>query len=104
MAPFVFAGAWAVSVDQLGVDQFDPFTKPAAMYGGGMFFSLPRSRIEAFGDSVGVSYRFAARLPFLRRSAKYAVAHSSRANGSAVIVVGLRSESYESPGRGGART
>lgn len=58
VAPFVFAGAGAVSVDQLGVDQFDPFTKPAAMYGGGMFFSLPRSRIEAFGEVKGLTYRW----------------------------------------------
>jgi hypothetical protein len=35
LAPFLFAGLGAVSIDQLGVDRFAPFTRPAAMYGGG---------------------------------------------------------------------
>jgi hypothetical protein len=58
LAPFVFGGAGAVSVDQLGVDQFEPFTRPALMYGGGVFYVIPRSRIEMFGEVKGLTYRW----------------------------------------------
>jgi opacity protein-like surface antigen len=60
LAPFVFAGVGAVSVDQLGFDQFKPFTKPAVMYGGGLFYPIPRSRIEVFGELKGLTYRWDA--------------------------------------------
>jgi opacity protein-like surface antigen len=60
LAPFVFGGVGAVSVDQLGLDQFDPFTKPALMYGGGLFYPIPRSRIEVFGEVKGLTYRWDA--------------------------------------------
>jgi hypothetical protein len=58
LAPFVFGGAGAVSVDQLGVDQFKPFTRPALMYGGGLFYAIPRTRVEAFGEVKGLTYRW----------------------------------------------
>ena len=57
-APFAFAGLGAVSVDQLGIDQFEPFTRPAAMFGGGLFYAIPRSRLEAFGELKGLTYRW----------------------------------------------
>jgi opacity protein-like surface antigen len=57
-SPFAFAGVGAVSIDQLGVDQFDPFTKPAGMVGGGVFYSLPRSRVEVFGEVKGLTYKW----------------------------------------------
>ncbi len=57
-APFAFAGLGAVSVDQLGIDQFEPFTRPAAMYGGGIFYAIPRTRVEAFGELKGLTYRW----------------------------------------------
>lgn len=60
VSPFVFGGAGAVSVDQLGLDQFKPFTRPALMYGGGLFYAIPRSRIEAFGEVKGLTYRWNA--------------------------------------------
>jgi opacity protein-like surface antigen len=59
-APFAFAGLGAVSVDQLGVDRFEPFTRPAVMYGGGLFYAIPRSRIEVFGEIKGLTYRWNA--------------------------------------------
>lgn len=59
-APFAFAGLGAVSVDQLGVDRFEPFTRPAVMYGGGMFYAIPRSRLEVFGEIKGLTYRWNA--------------------------------------------
>lgn len=58
VAPFVFGGVGAVSVDQMGLDQFKPFTRPALMYGGGLFLPIPRSRIEAFGEVKGLTYRW----------------------------------------------
>lgn len=58
LAPFLFAGFGAVSIDQLGIDRFAPFTRPAAMYGGGVFYAIPRSRIEAFGELKGLTYRW----------------------------------------------
>lgn len=60
VSPFVFGGAGAVSVDQLGLDQFKPFTRPALMYGGGLFYAIPRTRIEAFGEVKGLTYRWNA--------------------------------------------
>jgi len=57
-APFAFAGVGAVSVDQVGVDRFEPFTRPAVMYGGGLFYSIPRSRVEVFGEIKGLTYRW----------------------------------------------
>jgi hypothetical protein len=58
ITPFAFGGLGAVSVDQLGVDQFKPFTRPALMYGGGLFYPIPRSRLEAFGELKGLTYRW----------------------------------------------
>jgi len=58
VAPFVFAGAGAVSIDQLGVDTFRPTTRPAVMYGGGVFYTIPRSRFEVFGEIKGLTYRW----------------------------------------------
>lgn len=57
-APFAFAGLGAVTVDQLGVDRFEPFTRPAVMYGGGLFYAIPRSRVEVFGEIKGLTYRW----------------------------------------------
>lgn len=57
-SPYVFAGAGAVSIDQLGIDQFAPFTKPAGMVGGGVFYALPRSQVEVFGEVKGLTYRW----------------------------------------------
>ena len=58
ISPFVFGGLGAVSIDQLGVDQFKPFTRPALMYGGGVFYGIPRSRVEVFCELKGLTYRW----------------------------------------------
>jgi hypothetical protein len=58
LAPFLFAGGGAVSVDQLGIDRFEPFTRPALMYGGGLFYAIPRTHLEAFGELKGLTYRW----------------------------------------------
>jgi hypothetical protein len=58
LAPFLFAGVGAVSVDQLGIDQFKPFTRPAVMYGGGLFYAFPQSRVEVFGELKGLTYQW----------------------------------------------
>ncbi|HET9710055.1 MAG TPA: outer membrane beta-barrel protein [Gemmatimonadales bacterium] len=58
LAPFLFAGGGAVSVDQLGIDRFAPFTRPAAMYGAGLFYAIPRTHVEVFGELKGLTYRW----------------------------------------------
>ncbi len=58
VAPFVFLGAGAVTIDQLGIDQFQPTTRAAAMYGGGLFYAVPRTRLELFGEVKGLTYRW----------------------------------------------
>jgi hypothetical protein len=57
-APFGFVGLGAVSVDQIGLDQFDPFTKAAITLGGGLGYAIPRSRLEAFGEVKGITYKW----------------------------------------------
>jgi opacity protein-like surface antigen len=59
-APFVFLGAGAVSVDQLDLDTFHPFTRGAGMVGGGMFYVIPRSHVELFGEVKGLTYKWNA--------------------------------------------
>jgi opacity protein-like surface antigen len=56
--PFAFVGLGAVSVDQIGLDRFDPFTKAAFTLGGGMGYAIPGSRIEAFGELKGITYKW----------------------------------------------
>src|SRR5512143_2815416 len=56
--PFEFGGVGAVSVDQLGLDTFKPFTRPALMYGGGLFYPIPRSRVGVLGEVKGLTYRW----------------------------------------------
>jgi hypothetical protein len=58
LAPFLFAGGGAVSVDQLGIDTFEPFTRPAAMYGGGLRYAIPRTHFEVLGEVKGLTYRW----------------------------------------------
>lgn len=57
-APYVFLGAGAVSIDQLGLDSFRPTTRPAVMYGGGVFYALPRTRLELVGEIKGLTYNW----------------------------------------------
>lgn len=57
-APFAFIGLGGASVDQVGLDQFEPFSKPAAMVGGGLAYGIPRSRFEVFGEVKGISYKW----------------------------------------------
>jgi opacity protein-like surface antigen len=57
-APFAFIGVGGASIDQDGVDQFEPFSKPAAMLGGGIAYSFPRSPLEVFGAVKGISYKW----------------------------------------------
>lgn len=56
--PFAFAGAGAVTIDQLGFDAFDPVTKPALMYGAGVFYTIPATRLEMVGELKGLSYNW----------------------------------------------
>ena len=57
-APFLFAGAGAVSIDQLGLDTFRPTTRPAVMYGGGLSYDIPNTRLDVFGEIKGLTYKW----------------------------------------------
>jgi outer membrane protein with beta-barrel domain len=56
--PYVFAGAGAVTIDQLGLDTFSPTTRPAVMYGGGLFYAIPQTRLEMVGEVKGLTYNW----------------------------------------------
>lgn len=56
--PFVFAGAGAVSIDQLGLDTFSPTTRPAVMYGAGLFYRIQGTRLELVGEVKGLTYNW----------------------------------------------
>lgn len=56
--PFVFAGAGAVTIDQLGLDAFEPVTKPALIYGAGLFYTIPQTRLEMIGELKGLTYNW----------------------------------------------
>lgn len=58
VAPFLFIGGGAVTIDQVGIDQFPHATRAAAMYGGGLFYAIPHSRFELFGEVKGLTYRW----------------------------------------------
>jgi Outer membrane protein beta-barrel domain len=56
--PFLFAGLGAVSIDQLNPEAFDPTTRPAALFGGGMFYQIPSSKLELLGEIKGLTYNW----------------------------------------------
>ena len=56
--PFLFAGLGAVSIDQLFPEAFDPTTRPAAMFGGGVYYQIPKSRVEIMGELQGLTYNW----------------------------------------------
>ncbi len=58
LTPYGFLGVGAVSIDQLGLDQFRPTTKAALMYGVGAYYEIPRTRFEVFGEVKGLSYKW----------------------------------------------
>lgn len=56
--PYAFAGAGAVTIDQLGLDSFSPTTRPAVMVGGGLFYRVPQTRFELVGEVKGLAYNW----------------------------------------------
>ena len=58
LTPFVFLGAGGVSIDQLGLDSFSPATRPALMYGGGVFVPVARTRLDLVGELKGLTYNW----------------------------------------------
>lgn len=58
VSPYIFAGAGAVSIDQLGLDAFRPTTRAAVMYGGGMFYVIPKTRFDVLCEIKGLTYRW----------------------------------------------
>jgi hypothetical protein len=60
LAPYAFAGGGAVTVMQTGHEAtMATFTRPAAMFGVGLFFQAPRSTFEMFLEGKGLVYAWA---------------------------------------------
>lgn len=57
-SPFVFGGLGAVSIDQLNPEAFDPTTRPAAMFGGGVYYKMSSTRLEIMGEIKGLTYNW----------------------------------------------
>ncbi|MGE0442297.1 MAG: outer membrane beta-barrel protein [Gemmatimonadales bacterium] len=63
VAPFVFGGAGAVTIDQQGPtadDAFGRFTKPAAMFGAGMAMALPNAPVDVLLQGKALTYKWEA--------------------------------------------
>lgn len=58
LTPFAFAGGGAVTIDQVHDSQIPVFTRPAAMLGAGLAYTLPRSRFDVFGEAKSLTYRW----------------------------------------------
>ena len=58
VTPFLFAGAGAVSIDQLGFDTFSPTTRAAVMYGAGAFLDIKGTPLSIMGEIKGLSYNW----------------------------------------------
>jgi hypothetical protein len=58
VVPYLFAGGGAVTIDQLGIDQFRPATRPAVMFGGGLFYNIKPTAFDFVGEIKGLTYRW----------------------------------------------
>jgi hypothetical protein len=56
--PYVFGGLGAVSIDQLNPEAFDPTTRAAVTFGGGVFYKIPESPVEVMGEIKGLTYNW----------------------------------------------
>lgn len=57
VAPYGFVGGGAVTVVETGAEAtMQSFTRPAAMFGLGMFFEVPRSSLQMFAEGKGLVY------------------------------------------------
>jgi opacity protein-like surface antigen len=58
-APYMFAGAGGVTVHQdTGKQTVPTFTKMAEMFGAGLSYKIPNSKVEIFGEGKGLTYQF----------------------------------------------
>jgi opacity protein-like surface antigen len=59
VTPYLFLGGGAVTIDELGsAATISPFTKPAAMFGAGLFYSFFGTRFELFAQAKDLVYRW----------------------------------------------
>ncbi len=59
VTPYLFVGGGALTVRQVDATAtINPFTKPAAMFGLGFFYALPRTRLELFAEAKDLVYRW----------------------------------------------
>lgn len=60
-APYGFVGLGAVTIAGAGSSSaIRTFTRPAAMFGLGLFLDLPHSNIQVFGEGKGMVYSWSA--------------------------------------------
>jgi hypothetical protein len=58
-APYVFVGAGGVTVHQdTGRQTVPTFTRMAEMFGGGLTYKIPKTKVEIFGEGKGLTYQF----------------------------------------------
>jgi hypothetical protein len=63
LAPFVFGGGGAVTVDQRGstaLETVDRFTRGAGMFGAGLSYVIPGSPVELLAEGKALAYKWAA--------------------------------------------
>ncbi len=58
VTPFAFAGAGAVTVDQAHGGTLPLFTRAAGMFGAGLGYQIPQSRLEVFGEAKTLVYNW----------------------------------------------
>ncbi len=59
VTPYAFLGGGAVTIHEFGgVTTVSPFTKPAAMFGAGFLYALPRTPVELFAEAKGHVYKW----------------------------------------------
>ncbi len=74
--PFVFGGGGRVHVDQQGVEtseNFQHFTRAAGMFGLGLTYEIPKTRLALLAEGKGLAYKWVA-APFRRNQLDIAYA------------------------------
>jgi hypothetical protein len=59
VTPYAFVGGGAISVRELGSSSpVGTFTKPAALFGVGLFFAVPATRAQFFAEAKNVAFHW----------------------------------------------
>ena len=60
LTPFVLGGAGGITVSETGTGTVPSFTKGAGLFGAGLGYLIPKSRVELLAEGRGVAYKFDA--------------------------------------------